>query len=324
MNNESNPELKQLTVGQLLSQSREQLGITQEMVAARLCLKVTVVREIEEDIKPAGVEPTFLRGYMRLYARMVNIPEADLLTLLNKEAPMQVSNVSPMQSYSLGKRRKKRDGWLMKITWLIVIILVTMVGVWWWQDNQAQQKELVSMAEQNGRMISQQEENSTDAPADASSVDASANETTGTPLDNLTEGAAANSANAENSAQSTPNSSPANENVRTVPLPGSQVLPASIDRSQNSAATEQATPMSDALVMSFKGDCWLEVRDGKNKVLYSGIKKRGESLELQGQSVYNLNIGVPANVDIKFKGNNVDLSRFIKANRAAKFKLPEA
>nr|WP_314265533.1 cytoskeleton protein RodZ [uncultured Moellerella sp.] len=324
MNNESNPELKQLTVGQLLSQSREQLGITQEMVAARLCLKVTVVREIEEDIKPAGVEPTFLRGYMRLYARMVNIPEADLLTLLNKEAPMQVSNVSPMQSYSLGKRRKKRDGWLMKITWLIVIILVTMVGVWWWQDNQAQQKELVSMAEQNGRMISQQEDNNSDTPADASSVDASANETTGTPLDNLTEGAAANNTNTENSAQTTPNSPSANENVRTVPLPGSQVLPASIDRSQNSAATEQATPISDALVMSFKGDCWLEVRDGKNKVLYSGIKKRGESLELQGQSVYNLNIGVPANVDIKFKGNNVDLSRFIKANRAAKFKLPEA
>ena len=324
MNNESNRELKQLTVGQLLSQSREQLGITQEMVAARLCLKVTVVREIEEDIKPAGVEPTFLRGYMRLYARMVNIPEADLLTMLNKEAPMQVSNVSPMQSYSLGKKRKKRDGWLMKITWLIAIILVTMIGVWWWQDNQAQQKELVSMAEQNGSMIAQQEENSSAAPTNASSADASANETTGTPLDTLTEGAAANSASSANNAQVTPDNTPVNENVRTVPLPGSQVIPASIDRSQNSAATDQATPISDALVMNFKGDCWLEVRDSKNKVLYSGIKKRGETLELQGQSVYNLNIGVPANVDIKFKGNNVDLTRFIKANRAAKFKLPEA
>ncbi|MDE9448708.1 cytoskeleton protein RodZ, partial [Xenorhabdus bovienii] len=45
--------------------------------------------------------------------------------------------------------RKKRDGWLMKITWFVIIVLLGMTGLWWWQNYKAQQKELTSMAEQS-------------------------------------------------------------------------------------------------------------------------------------------------------------------------------
>lgn len=74
--------------------------------------------------------------------------------------------------------------------------------------------------------------------------------------------------------------------------------------------------------MNFKGECWLEVLDAKGKILFSGIKKAGQKLELNGELPYQFNIGIPANVNLLFKGNSVDLNRFIKANRPAKFKLP--
>ncbi|MEQ5672917.1 helix-turn-helix domain-containing protein, partial [Escherichia coli] len=82
---DNNTEQTPITVGKLLSQARERMGLTQEAVAERLCLKVSTVREIDEDIKPAGVEPTFLRGYMRLYARMVNVAESELNALLKTD-----------------------------------------------------------------------------------------------------------------------------------------------------------------------------------------------------------------------------------------------
>ncbi|HFF8523562.1 TPA: cytoskeleton protein RodZ [Providencia rettgeri] len=312
---ENNTEQTTVTVGQLLAQARQRMGLTQDIVAERLCLKTSTVKEIEEDIAPAGVEPTFLRGYIRLYARMVGVPESDIKALMKVEEPIPLAKVSPMQSYSLGKKRKKREGWLMKLTWLIVIILIAMVGIWWWQDHNAQKDELVSMANQSDLVLSQQDNNTTPVelpnPIDDPSI------TVGTAvLENTSEtlapeGAVSNSASEQ-------------ANVRTIPLPNAPQSTVSQDRTQNAQTEEPAPVSSSALVLNFTGQCWLEVRDANNKILFSGAKNNGDKLELDGTAPYRLNIGAPANVTVQFQGNPVDLSRFIKAKRPAKFKLPEA
>lgn len=66
-----------LTTGARLRNAREQLGLSQQAVAERLCLKVSTVRDIEEDKAPADLASTFLRGYIRSYARLVHIPEEE-------------------------------------------------------------------------------------------------------------------------------------------------------------------------------------------------------------------------------------------------------
>ncbi|KLN96805.1 cytoskeleton protein RodZ [Moellerella wisconsensis] len=321
MNIENNTSDTQLTVGQLLSQARESMGLSQETIAERLCLKVAIVRAIDEDSKPAGVEPTFLRGYMRLYARLVNLPEQQILALLNKDNPIQEAKVSPMQSYSLGKKRKKREGWLMKLTWVIFIILIAMVGVWWWQDHQAQKQEFVSMAEQNEKIISQQDNEK------SQTVEHNESTTPSSPFDSLSQGAASsNVASEETSDTSTQAAVTQPETIRTVPLPGSQVTPAPIDRSQinNETAEPAAVVKNDTLNLNFTGDCWLDIRDANKKVLFSGTKKRGDTLNLTGKLPYQVTLGAPANVQVQFQGKNIDLSRFVKASRAAKLKIPEA
>ncbi|CAG9424120.1 cytoskeleton protein RodZ [Providencia alcalifaciens] len=314
---ENNTEQTSITVGQLLSRARERMGLTQETVAERLCLKVSTVKEIEQDIHPAGVEPTFLRGYIRLYARMVGIPENEITSLLKSDVPAQSPNVSPMQSYSLGKKRKKREGWLMKLTWLIVIVLIAMVGVWWWQDHNAQQKDLLSMANQNEALVQQNTSESVNNIA----VDmplATDNSTVQTdPLVDPAPVLADTQATTANTDA---------EGVRTIPLPNALQTTPSVDRVQTDVTqtTETAVANSNGLTLNFSGQCWLEIRDANNKVLFSGMKNGGDKLELDGAQPYRLNIGAPANVTVQFQGKNVDLSRFIKAKRSAKFKLPEA
>lgn len=319
---DNNTDQDPITVGQLLSQARERMGLTQEAVAERLCLKVSTVREIDEDIKPAGVEPTFLRGYMRLYARTVRVPESELNALLKMDDPMLASTVLPMQSFSLGKKRKKREGWLMKLTWLIVIVLIAMVGYWWWQDYQAEKSEFATMATQNDQLVSQQSnaENQVELPANtlnnssstvedpaaASVNDATAPAITTQPTDEL------------------PVVEP--QPIRTVPLPNTPNTNMTVDRTQLAETTEvaAAAQTQDSLLLNFNGECWLEVRDANNKILYSGIKNNGDKLELQGKLPYRLNIGAPARVDIQFNGKTIDLSRFIKKSTSAKLTVPEA
>ncbi|MBQ0266904.1 cytoskeleton protein RodZ [Providencia huaxiensis] len=311
---ENNTEQTTTTVGQLLTQARERMGLTQDIVAERLCLKISTVKEIEQDIAPAGVEPTFLRGYIRLYARMVGISENELKTYLKTEEPVTLAKVSPMQSYSLGKKRKKREGWLMKLTWLIVIVLIAMVGVWWWQDHNAQKNELVSIANQNDLILSQQNNSTTPVELSTSTEIVS------------TDTAPAAQENALELQVQEPvlTTDPITEPVRTIPLPNAPQSSVALDRTQNTETTDPVAVSSQALVLNFTGQCWLEIRDANNKILFSGTKNNGDKLELDGSQPYRLNIGAPANVTVQFQGNAVDLSRFIKAKRPAKLKLPEA
>ncbi|CAA2929760.1 cytoskeleton protein RodZ [Arsenophonus endosymbiont of Bemisia tabaci] len=329
MNSKPKTEKTEMTVGQRLLQERETLGLSREIVADRLCLKVCTVREIEEDSNSHNVDPTFLRGYIRSYAKLVKIPEKEILELLDKHTPAKAAIVSPMQSYSLGKTRKKREGWLMKFTWLIIIICIAMVGIWWWQGYKVQKQEIATMAEQN-------RSNTAQMPADPASSTLA--EVAGIEENNLNTSSIAN--NVVSPAPKTPLTSETQKNsdinanivesvnpaeVKTVPLPGS-MNNSNPERDRTAEASADTDPAniesSDGVLMNFKGECWLEVRDAKGKILFSGIKNAGQKLELNGELPYQFNIGRPANVNLLFKGNSVDLNRFIKANRPAKFKLP--
>jgi cytoskeleton protein RodZ len=136
------------TTGARLRHAREQLGLSQQAVAERLCLKVSTVRDIEDDKAPADLASTFLRGYIRSCAPGA-YSEEELLPMMAKQAPIRAAKVAPMQSFSLGKRRKKRDGWLMSFTWLVLFVVIGLSGAWWWQDHKAQQEEITTMADQS-------------------------------------------------------------------------------------------------------------------------------------------------------------------------------
>ncbi len=319
------------TTGQRLREARKNLGISQQVVAERLCLKVSTVREIEDDNTPADLATTFLRGYIRSYARLVHIPEDELLPMMEKHTPARSAKVQPMQSFSLGKRRKKRDGWLMSITWLVLFVVIGLTGAWWWQNHKAQQEEITTMADQssaelnasNGSQsvpLNNGSDASTAAPA---TVDNGAAPATPAPFDNTpaapqTDATTAPAADTQQNAVVSPSqtapdaANPATTTTPATTAPGAAALPT--DQAQTAAAPADA----NALVMSFKADCWLEVSDATGKKLFSGMQRSGASLNVSGQLPYKLKIGAPAAVDIQFQGKPVDLSRFIRTNQVAR------
>ncbi|RLM14222.1 cytoskeletal protein RodZ [Gibbsiella quercinecans] len=299
-----------MTTGERLSQAREQLGMSQQVVAERLCLKMSTVRDIEEDNISADLASTFVRGYIRSYAKLVHVPEEELLPMLAKQAPLKAAKVAPMQSFSLGKRRKKRDGWLMSFTWLIGFVVVGLTGAWWWQNHKAQQDEIATMAVQSSAQLSQGEGQS--VPLNDDNAD------TSTPA-------------ADNGSSNVQPSAPDNGAAQAPAAPAQQpavVAPsqATIPAPAAPAAPEPAAPVAEsgaaadlnALVMDFSADCWLQVSDASGKTLFSGIQKSGGKLSLNGTAPYKLTIGAPAAVQIQYQGKPVDLSRFIKSNRVAR------
>ncbi|WP_350306180.1 cytoskeleton protein RodZ [Photorhabdus viridis] len=331
MNTETTPEQAHLTAGQLLRQAREQHGLTQQTVADRLCLKLSTIRDIEEDNIPASMVPTFLRGYVRSYAKLVQIPEAEILAILDKHTPAKTAKVSPMQSFSLGKKRRKRESWLMWITWLIILVVISLTGAWWWQNHTAQQKELISMADQSATQVAQKKAHvmdlATGSNDQATQLPASEQPLSAASTENSAKANKANTDNVNNSGETVlPGASaqhPAVEapeiHPQTVPLPVNPSTAPLPDVSENGST---AVADSNKLVMNFKASCWLQVVDANGKMLFSGTKKKGDSLNLSGSLPYKLTIGAPAVVDVQFRGQVVDLSRFIKEHRIARLKVP--
>ncbi|EBI0477032.1 cytoskeleton protein RodZ [Salmonella enterica subsp. enterica serovar Braenderup] len=301
------------TTGVRLRNAREQLGLSQQAVAERLCLKVSTVRDIEEDKAPSDLASTFLRGYIRSYARLVHVPEEELLPGLEKQAPLRAAKVAPMQSFSLGKRRKKRDGWLMSFTWLVLFVVVGLTGAWWWQNHKAQQEEITTMADQSTAELNADKDSGQSVPLDtsaAASQDMTPAQTApATPVD---------------STAATQNTvvAPSQANVDTAATsaaPAATETPSALPTNQAGVAAPAADP--NALVMNFTADCWLEVTDATGKKLFSGMQRKDGSLNLTGQAPYKLKIGAPAAVQIQYQGKPVDLSRFIRTNQVARLTL---
>jgi cytoskeletal protein RodZ len=70
--NTSNP-------GNLLKEQREILQLTQEKVAAQLHFPIRIIRDLEENNYPNNSSLVFMKGYMRSYGRLLQIPEKKLL-----------------------------------------------------------------------------------------------------------------------------------------------------------------------------------------------------------------------------------------------------
>ncbi|MDH2066684.1 cytoskeleton protein RodZ [Pantoea sp. GD03673] len=335
MNTEATQENSALhSTGERLRLAREQMGLTQQNVAERLCLKLSTVRDIEEDKSPADLASTFLRGYIRSYARLVHIPEEELLPMMAKQTPVRAAKIEPMQSFSLGKRRKKRDGWLMIFTWLVVFVVVGLTGAWWWQNHKASQDDLVPMTDQNnssgdnGQSIPLGEtsgDSATPAAPDESNPPASDNSAASTPASAAPAASASNSAttaqpdNTSNAVVS-PGQAPV-ENTAAAPAATQSSTSTSPQMPVGAAAVSEPAADPNAVVMTFSADCWLEVSDATGKKLFSGIQRSGGKLSLAGTPPYRLKIGAPSAVQVQYQNQPVDLSRFIRNNQVARLTL---
>ncbi|MBW7982148.1 cytoskeleton protein RodZ [Enterobacillus tribolii] len=306
-----------ITPGARLRQAREQLGLSQKAVAERLCLKVSTVREIEEDSIPDDLASTFVRGYIRSYSKLVHIPEEELLPLLNRPTTQKTIKVASMQNFSLSKKRKRRDGWLMMFTWLVIIVVIGLTGTWWWQNHKAQQQDIVEMADHSsaqlarnnageGQAVPLNHSDADDAPGSASV----AAPVTPPVLPQASEQAANPNTSAAPVDSAPAVVSPSQANIE--PVPSLPTAGATVDNGAAPAAS------GDGLVMNFSADCWLEVHDATGKTLFSGMQKSGGRLDLTGTAPYKLKIGAPASVQVTYQGNPVDLSQFVKTSRVAR------
>jgi len=84
--------------------------------------------------------------------------------------------------------------------------------------------------------------------------------------------------------------------------------------------TPAATSGASSLTMHFEGDAWVEIRDKAGTKIFSQLSRAGSEQVVQGTPPFALVVGNAAQVRIAYNGKPVDLAPYIRVN-VARFTL---
>ncbi|MEZ6961415.1 cytoskeleton protein RodZ [Aeromonas enteropelogenes] len=298
--------------GQLLRNAREQLGWTREQVASRIHLRLTLIAAIESDTYDKHTSHTFIRGYLRTYAKLVGIPEETILAAYDKLGLTPPDNID-MQSFSRRSRQQANDSRLKVVTWLVILVLIGLSVAWWWQSTARRSAGDEALAATE--MSASTSVAATDSVPGTESL---------APVTDATEpaiDAAAPAAVSDATGTLAPEAAVLpEENPSAAVSTQAESSTSDVAATDESAASEPAS--APQLKMSFTADCWLDVKDANGKTLYSGLKKANDELVLEGAEPLKLIIGAPMAVKLEYKGQSFDMSRY-NNGRTARFSLPQ-
>lgn len=309
--------------GQLLRMAREARGLTQPEVAARLNLRVSLVRDIEEDRFDQRTASTFTRGYLKTYAKLVGASEERVVAAYEHLGLSEVK-YAEMHSFSGRTRLEANENRMRLGSWLLFFALGA-GALYWILGRPAEKPAVVTMDEQ--ALLEAAGQSATDE-SNANPV-GERNELTIAPAQGDTtslQPAASAAAVAASAAQAaTPVvQAPVVDDMTSGAAQTTAVTAAASHEAVSPAVapTEAATPVeADALVISYSGNCWLEVTDASGKKVLSATRHAGQRDVLKGKAPFKLNIGAPKYVTVSFMGQAVDMQRF-PVGRPARFELP--
>ncbi|MCL5255944.1 MAG: DUF4115 domain-containing protein [Gammaproteobacteria bacterium] len=347
------------TSGELLKAAREAAGMTVLQVADRLRLRQQLIHELEAD-KLDGSTSTYVRGYLRAYAKLVQIPEADIMEAYKRTRGAEEPELSTMQSFSRKTSIESQDNRLMLITWVIVLLLIASVAVFVWQqfvedkNGNGQSAVTPAQTQQTATMVTANPDaesyNSADSEwrQDVSGGDLRGEVDEGMAASSLTsneqnadgvsdssmsdssvsEDVAVSAPERENEAVVTTNTTPTTSATQQTQQPTTrESTPQSSSPAERTAATNTAESSLDSvirdneLVLVFRGDSWVRIEDADGEAIAFGVKVTDHVMPLNSTAPYQLTLGAPSVVDVYFQGQKVDLSQF-SGGRVARFQLP--
>lgn len=120
-------------LGNRLKTAREQLHLSEKEAAARLHLNPRIILIMENEQFDNDLPATFMHGYLRSYARLLNISENEI-----NSAILQIIPAAPKVSQPNGTPPilktwpiPKSYRYLRALTYIIIAALIVLVGLWW-------------------------------------------------------------------------------------------------------------------------------------------------------------------------------------------------
>lgn len=262
------PVMRSSSVGETLRAAREQQGLSLDDVSGRIKFAPRQIMALEADDFAAIPEGAFLRGFVRSYARMLQLDEKQLIASLPSAAVVEevAAAVTATVDVALPSESDERKATLLKNAAIGAAVVVLLgLGAWSLLGSQGSGDEVPLVA--------------ASAPVATSPVAI----------------APASAAEPAVPAQSAPAAAPIA--AQAVPVPATAA-----------SAPQAAVAAEAPLRLVFVESSWAEVRDKHGAMLMSQRNAAGSEQSFQGEAPFYVAIARVGGVKLYFKGKLVDLA----------------
>ncbi|MBH3389544.1 helix-turn-helix domain-containing protein [Pseudomonas putida] len=319
--------------GELLRLAREKRDWSQAEVARKLNLTVSSLNHVETGAFDKLPGHTFARGYIRAYAKLMDLDQATLVEAFDRYTG---THAKGSDVHSLGRIEEpvRLSHNILRGVSLLLLVAVVGGGFVWWQDQGSLRgKDLAKMALEHVEVESADgttQIHPLDEPEDQAVTAGQQPESAPLALEQGT--AAQPAATAEQAPASPAPTAAAPAPAQQVPAqPAASVAPAPVapatpapaavapaaPAAAVAAAEPAAVPAGSAKVaIQFTADCWTQVSDGNGKVLFSAVKRKGDNLELTGKPPFAVRLGFARGAQVSYNGQAVDVAPFTSGETA--------
>lgn len=314
---------QELSLGARLQVAREALGLSRAEAAQAIKFSPRQIEALENETFAALPGATVVRGFIRSYARLLQMDAEPLLALYGRLAPPaqaglkvpeEIGAALPYSGRSMDfGQHAGRRGWLVTALALVLLPLIVYGAYLLWQMDIPSLSELLPLqTEESTEAVAREKPASTVQSAHRSQIGTHAGQTA----------AAVETANA----------------LIASPLSGTHstsavVVPAQADQgaqtADSAAATPALQPVSTSLAVdpeihtltfNFKATAWVEVRDAHRKVIMAQNGTAGSKQLVRGRPPFAVVIGNASQVELFYEDRAVDLQPYTKVD-VARFNL---
>ena len=123
--------------GAILHAARERRGLSQSALAQFLNLDLNIVQALEAEAFDRLPGPTYVRGYLRAWARQLEIDEDSLLAAYDRVADQESEPGRPTLTETAGPIRSRKSGRGRTILLVLALLLAGGAVAWWYLSQSA-------------------------------------------------------------------------------------------------------------------------------------------------------------------------------------------
>jgi cytoskeleton protein RodZ len=309
---------KNIDFGSLLAEARKAKNFTVEEVSEHLKINARTITALETNDKEALPAATFTQGYIRTYAKFLEISEDTVLDIYKHAVPHDdVSDLKPRSN--LPGEASSQSPLIKAITILLIIAGIAAIGFGSFQYYQEKAGVMESELDTKEDRFTG---NSLDSPGSRPlSIKQDARMTENGEL--IVE----KTDPFEYMAEKTPTGDTASEETANTAVEDSAARSAD-DRADNiniQAETAQTAVVNDnnndIIEIFAENGSWIEVRDANKSRLLYNMLPAGSSRALQGQAPFSITMGNAQTTRVVINGIEVDVTDYIRPNNTASFKV---
>lgn len=297
-----------LDAGAVLREARLRHGLSEVEVATSLRLSPKILEYIETGQFERLPGETFGRGYIRAYARLMNLNADPLVQEYDRQMGVQerahaVHGIDKTDRYTAGRTNRM---WLRRGALIILLLVAGAVFLWWYENREIEQSEVSQL---DDRLFDEVLIDSLPSPVPlpgvrhAAAPDLLAPENVGAGLLQVT----SVESEADGEQASIADGSAMEDDALTNQGAVEAEQPSGTELAESSVAGRAA----NGLHMRFSSACWVQVSTAAGKVLHTQLMQADESLSIDHDGPLQVVIGaIEAVSAIEYHGTKLDTSGY--------------